>query len=424
MQPVPALDARERARLERNITGYYAFKVLVGLQFLMPIWVLYLTDKRGLSLEQVTLLDAPFWLALVIMEVPTGVIADRYGRRLSLLLGTLANTIGVAIFAMADSFPIILASYLVWGAAFTLYSGANSAFLFDSLKALGRENEFGKILGRALAMVAVAGIIATLTGPLMAAATDITVPIYASAVSTGLATIVVVFLMHEPPRFDVPTEQPSYVASIRVALNTVWSSPELRTFIPLIAATLASMMAVFVFSQPFLARHGVETGNVGWFLVFSQAVGVPAALIAHRLSRRLGWRMAFSLFPVLSGGVLLALWRFDALWIFPVIPASALLLSLFQPMGDDYVNQRIGSTHRATIISFQSLLVSLVLAPLEVGAGVIADRQGLPLGFGFIALFVVIICIPLLLAWLRVAKTDNPADGSTLPASAEPAATP
>lgn len=424
MQPAPVLDADERARLERNIPAYYAFKILTGLQFLIPIWVLYLTEKRGFSLEQVTILDAPFWLALVVMEVPTGVVADRYGRRLSLLLGTITNTVGIAVFAMSGDYVVILASYLVWGSAFTLYSGANSAFLFDSLKALGREHEYGRILGRSLAMTAVAGIVATLSGPLMAAATDLTVPIYASAFTTAIAMVVVITMMYEPPRFDMPTEHLSYAGEVRVAFRTVWHSPDLRRFIPLIAASLATMMAVSVFSQPFLARHGIETGDVGWFLVFSQAAGVPAALLAHRLSHWLGWRMAFSLFPALAGLVALALWRVDALVVFPFIPLGALLFALYEPMSSDYVNQRIGSAQRATILSFQTLLVSLVVAPLEVAAGALAHRQGLPVGYGFIALFIIAICVPLLVAWLRVANPDRPSSGQLIPVTTEPAAGP
>ena len=233
------VDSRQRARLERNITAFYAFRLLIGLQFLMPIWVIYLTEKRGFSIEQVTLLDAPFWLALVLLEVPTGLIADRFGRRVSLLLGALTNTIGITVFAMAANYPLILLSYLVWGAAFTFYSGADAAFLFDTLKALGRQAEYARIFGRSMAFGAATGIVATLSGPLMAARTDLVVPIYASAVSTGLAFIVILGFMYEPPHSHADEGHPGYVASVRLAFGAIWKSPELRTFVPLVAASTA-----------------------------------------------------------------------------------------------------------------------------------------------------------------------------------------
>ena len=395
------VDSRQRARLERNITAFYAFRLLIGLQFLMPIWVIYLTEKRGFSIEQVTLLDAPFWLALVLLEVPTGLIADRFGRRISLLLGALTNTIGITVFAMAANYPLILLSYLVWGAAFTFYSGADAAFLFDTLKALGRQAEYARIFGRSMAFGAATGIVATLSGPLMAARTDLVVPIYASAVSTGLAFIVILGFMYEPPHSHADEGHPGYVASVRLAFGAIWKSPELRSFVPLVAASIAAMSAVFIFGQPYLRGHGVATGDVGWFLVFSQVGAVVASLVAHRIARGLGWRVAFTLLPISAIFVLGGLAGADTLWAFPLIPAGAMVQALYMPMASDYVNQRVDSAHRATVLSFQSLVTSLILAPLELTLGVFAHRQGLPFAFGVGAGFVLVIAVPLLLFWLR-----------------------
>ncbi len=404
--------ALTKRQLERNITAFYAYRLLIGLQFLLPIWVLYLTDKRGFSLEEVTMLDVPFWLALVFLEVPTGVVADRFGRKTSLLCGTLTNTIGIVVFGYASNFLVIVAAYLVWAAAFTFYSGADAAFLFETLKALGREHEYGRIFGRSLAYAAATGIVATLAGPLMASATDIVVPIYATAVATAATFVLVLLVMKEPPRFESEEDRLGYVDSVRTAFHTVWRSPELRTFVPLVACSMAALSSIFIFSQPFLARHDIETGNVGWFLVFSQVAGVVASLLAHRISGRLGWRRSFTLLPLSTIVVLVCLAAFDALWAFPLIPAGWFIVSVQQPLSSDYVNHRVESAHRATVLSFQSLAVSLVLAPLELTLGIVADRQGLPFAFGCGAAFVMFASLPFLFAWLR---TDPP--GRVVPAA-------
>ena len=71
-----ALSSRERSKYEANLWKFYFFRFLVDFQLWLPIWVIYLQKERGLSLSQITFLDAPFWLVLGCMEVPTGAVAD------------------------------------------------------------------------------------------------------------------------------------------------------------------------------------------------------------------------------------------------------------------------------------------------------------------------------------------------------------
>jgi len=90
---------REDMALEGNVWKSYAYRFLMNLQLWWPIWVIYLQRSRGLSLTQITLLDTPFFLLIVLSEVPTGAIADRFGRRVSLMLGS--TMLAVAVVAIA-----------------------------------------------------------------------------------------------------------------------------------------------------------------------------------------------------------------------------------------------------------------------------------------------------------------------------------
>ncbi|MCS7294534.1 MAG: hypothetical protein NZ761_03965, partial [Dehalococcoidia bacterium] len=142
----------ERQSYAGNVWKFYAFRGLVHFQLWLPIWVVYLTDERGFSLTQVTALDAPFWVLMVLLEVPTGAVADRWGRKTSLSLGALLYTATIVGFGLATTYWLVLASYLLWAVAWTLFSGADAAFLYDSLKAMGREAEYQKLYGRAWAV--------------------------------------------------------------------------------------------------------------------------------------------------------------------------------------------------------------------------------------------------------------------------------
>ena len=207
--PLSPEDARS---LEANIWRFYLFRFFVDFQLWLPIWVVYLTDERGLSLWQIGALDAPFWVLLIVLEVPTGAIADRWGRKVSLSYGAFANAIAVIVFGLAGNFGILLISYMVWAAAFTLYSGADSAFVYDSLRAVGRENDYQKFCGAAPAPCrqqerSWGWVIGSLAAELV----SLWVPVVASGGLMAMAWLVS-FTFKEPPRFDEGAEkQESYI---------------------------------------------------------------------------------------------------------------------------------------------------------------------------------------------------------------------
>ena len=83
----PALSAADQRAYERNLPKYYLFVLISELQLWFPIWVAFLILKRELSLTEIAVIDAPFWLLVVFAEVPTGAVADRWERSTSLWLG-------------------------------------------------------------------------------------------------------------------------------------------------------------------------------------------------------------------------------------------------------------------------------------------------------------------------------------------------
>lgn len=409
----PALDPLERRRLEANIRKFYLFRFLVNLQFWLPIWVTYLTDERGLSLSQVTALDAPFWLVLVVMEVPTGAIADRYGRKVSLYWGALAHAIAVLVFAVGTNYPILLASYLAWGIAFTLFSGADAAFLFDSLKTLGREHEYPRVFGRSAAAMSAGSILGTLLGAPLAAFTNLWFPILISAVFL-FAAFAVSLTFREPPRPD-DGHHAGYWEGIRAASRLTWRVPSVRYVIGLSAVLGAAASTIFIFNQPFLSRHGVDVGNFGWFLVMGQLAGMLTSIFAYRVIDLLGMRRLLVLLPIAVLCVTFGLGMFDTIGAFAFIPLNSAIYALMTPAISTYLNVRVSSAARATILSLQNLVLSLLLAGFEPIAGFVADARGLPASYQVAGLLVAIAGAPMLALWLRA---DRGAVAAGVPAAA------
>ncbi len=134
------------ARLSANIWKLTLQKSLVTAYFQLPIIVLFWQDI-GLNMLQIMTLKAVFAIATVIMELPSGVFADLYGRKLSLILAGLMDTVGIGLYCFADSFLELLVAELFLAGFVALQSGADTAFLYDTLKSLKRAEEYPKILG-------------------------------------------------------------------------------------------------------------------------------------------------------------------------------------------------------------------------------------------------------------------------------------
>src|SRR5205809_7527605 len=120
--------------MQRNVTRYYLYNFFLNFQLWWPIWIIYLKEERGLSQTQVTLIDVPFWLSIVLLQIPAAAIADRWGRKPTLIASASAFVIAISLFGLAATFPLLLAAYLIWGAAFSLLNRSESAFLYDTLK--------------------------------------------------------------------------------------------------------------------------------------------------------------------------------------------------------------------------------------------------------------------------------------------------
>src|SRR5262249_17184264 len=152
-----------------------------------PIWVLYLRDERGFSMAQITFMEVPLFLLIVFAEVPTGAVADRYGRRISLLLASSILALSMYVYGVARDPALILVSNLPWALSFPLRPGADTALPYASLKALGREAEFQRTFGRLTAVRSAAALGGLLRGAPLAAATSYSVAIEATAATAGVS---------------------------------------------------------------------------------------------------------------------------------------------------------------------------------------------------------------------------------------------
>ena len=137
---------------ERNIRYYPLHRLLLGLIIIGPVLTPHLRSK-GLDYTQIMVLQSISAVSLVLFEMPTGIIADRVSRRLSLFLSGATLALGLTVYILGQSFTVLAVAEVLFAIGMTFRSGANSAFLYESLARLGREQEYTRIEGRATSWI-------------------------------------------------------------------------------------------------------------------------------------------------------------------------------------------------------------------------------------------------------------------------------
>lgn len=399
------LTPAARRAYAANIRRFYLYKFLNNLHLWLPIWVLYLQQTRGLSLTQVTLLEAPFWLVIVLSEVPTGAVADRWGRKVSLLLGCLIYSVAILIFGVAENFPLIMLSYLTWGISMTLSSGADSALAYESLAAIGREGEFRKVIGRAQACMIAAALLGLLLGAPLAAATSLTVPIFAGS-AIGLLAALVVLTLREPPRHEQETHVP-YLQIIREAARFTLGHPSLRAMMALQAVVMVTSMVSIIFVQPFMVEYGVPVRDFGLLTAPLRVLSIIGSLLAYRLVARAGeQRVTY----VLAAGCVAAML---VLGLLPSVLAVVMFAVLgfcnatFDPVARDFINRHSPQHMRATLGSVAQMASGMLLMFAAPLTGVVADRTSLQTMFLFTAIGLGVLIAASLAAWTAAIRGEQ-----------------
>ena len=397
MQDSPPTDAR----MERSLRLLPFWWVLRWAWLGEAIWVVYLVETRGLTIGQILLFDAVFFASLLLSEVPTGVVADRYGRRISMLWGSLLISVGFLVFALADVLPVLLTAYVLFGVGSALMSGADDAYLFDALRAVGRVREFPAVAGRlnALMTLAVAGF--TIIGGLMATVTPLSWPIVASGVLSIMAASLA-FRLEEPPR-DPGSAADSFFATGLSAARRVVRVPSLRWAAALGALPWVAGFAAFTVWQPVLIGYEVPVVAFGWVAAGMMLIAATGGWSADWFSRRLGMSGALLLLPVI-GAISLLGGSGGVLWFVPLFALAPFAQNALHPISTVYISRRVPDSERATALSLQQFGAQFATIFLMLSLSALVSRVALGhalAGASALLLAVAIVC------WLLWRRTGD-----------------
>jgi len=380
-----------------GVQHVYLFLLLLHTLAASLIWginTLFLLDA-GLNNAQAFGANAFFTAGMMVFEVPTGVVADTRGRRLSYLLGTFTLAACTMLYlamwyASAPFWGWALASAAL-GLGFTFFSGAVQAWLVDALTYTGYFGNGGKletVLAKGEVVEGAAMLGGSLAGGLIAQATNLGVP-YLLRTLVLIATFVLAYALMRDIGFT-PARDKHLVEEVRsivrASITHGLGNPPVRWI--MLEAPFTGGVTIYAFyaMQPYLLELW---GNERAYAIAGLAAAIVAGaqiaggLLVPHFGRVLRRRTSILLAGTgLGTGALALIGLVPSFWIAIVLLVLwGLVFAAVTPVRQAYLNGLIESRERATVLSFDSLLGSSGAVAAQPLLGRAADAWGYPLSY-------------------------------------------
>ncbi|MCP4313260.1 MAG: MFS transporter [Bacteroidetes bacterium] len=386
-----------------NIYRLYLIKIAKWFMLYMPIVVPFY-ESNGLSMKDIMVLQAIYSIAIVILEIPSGYLADVIGRRKTLILGAVFGTFGFATYSFSYGFMGFLIAEIILGIGQSCISGADSAMLYDSLLERGEEKKYSRYEGRIISLGNIAEAVAGIIGGLLAGIT-LRAPYIAQAFVAFIALPAAITLV-EPSR-KIPLIKAGIMEIIQIARFALFENRLLRRNILFSAIIGTSTLTMAWFAQPFFEFAGIE---IKWYGLLWTTLNLTVAITsytAHRLESKLGQRWSILIIAITIPLGYLALGRFHLSTGLIILYLFYLVRGYATPVLKDYINRVTESHIRATVLSVRNFIIRLLFAFTGPLLGWIKDLYSLPQALTLAGAIFLVLSILTAILFLSTGKEMN-----------------
>jgi MFS family permease len=320
------------------------------------------------------------------MEIPTGILADKLGRKISIIIALALQFLGELFFIFADSYLYFVVVCIIGGTGFAFLSGSFEAMMYDSLKAAGQEKEMQKVSGLNGSYALAATMIGSVAGGFITADLQLTHFVQAiiiTAVFVFLSFLAGFFLVEPQTVSRNPEDSP--VMLVKDGINLIKKNKSLQRILLLSLLTTPFINYLLNFYPPYFVQAKVSGYLFGIALAAASLLGVFTSRYAYLCEKILGVYKGVFLAVILPG-----IFYFMLAGIYHSFISAILVILAYgsmqiqKPIFSDYLNRHIQSTNRATVLSLINILSGIYVALTGLLIGYIAD-QSLSYAFIFMA---------------------------------------
>ncbi len=384
----------------RKVQRTYLTLLLFNTLAASLIWgvnTLFLLDA-GLTNLEAFAANAFFTAGFVLFEIPTGVVADLRGRRVSYLLGLLTLAISTLLYLymwyVSAPFWAWALSSLFLGLGFTFLSGAFEAWLADALEHAGYKERLESVLAKGQIVEGASMLVGSVAGGALAQVTNLGMPYVVRAFLLVL-NLVCAFLLMKDLGFT-PSQEKSAIAEVKSLLHASVDyglrNRPVRWL--MFAAPFTGGVSIYAFyaMQPYLLElygNSKAYGVAGLAAAIVAGAQIAGGLLVPYVARVFRRRTSVLLVcEVISVGVLAVIGFVPNFWVAVVLLVLwGLMYAAVLPIRQGYINSLIPSQQRATVLSFDSLFGSTGGVVIQPVLGKAADAWGYPISYTLCAAF-------------------------------------
>lgn len=390
--------------MEKNVRKFYWYRLTKFSLFHIAILVLFY-QERGLSFSQIMILQSVYYFAKVLSEVPTGALADRMGRKKSLVFGSFCHSFAYLLIFFSHSLFLFMLGEILAGIAMSFAYGADSALAYDTLEGLGKSHQYQRVEGNANAMRHLGFAIFAPLGGLLATV-DLSLPYLASSIGIFFSGLIALTLV-EPPRGERGGEESIGNArkksyhEMRRSLDLLLSDKKILWFVLFFAVIFLATRLGFWTYQPYMKLVGLPLSLFG---VAFAAFHLFSALVSRqvgRMERLFKENLILFIMPTLVVISFVLLSRFLFLWAISFILIQQVTTAIHEPVLKTYINSRTPSEIRATMLSVQHMAGNAAFAIFAPFLGSLVDRFRLENALLIFALMVIMFSV---LLWRCMVK--------------------
>lgn len=409
-------------RVIRTYVGLMLFNTLAA-SFIWGINTIFLLSA-GLSNFEAFAANAFFTAGMMLFEVPTGIVADSKGRQISYILGCvtliLSTLLYVLLWYITAPFWMWAVVSLLLGLGFTFFSGALEAWLVDALHFTGFKGALENVYARGQIATGIAMLTGSVLGGVIAQATNLGVPYFIRAALLVITLGIAHFFMKDLGFKPEPTKNPieSTRALLKSSIENGYKKPAVRWLMLAGLCTGGVGFYVFYSLQPYLLElygNSNAYGIAGLAAAIVAGAQIAGGLAAPKLRTLFKRRTTYLITATIVTALILILTGLIVnFWVVLVLMTLwGLMFAAVQPIRQTYLNSLIESKHRATVLSFDSLMSSSGAVVSQPILGKTADVYGYAPSYLVSAAFELLSLPFLLKAKKENVPTDTIENGKT-----------
>lgn len=357
---------------------------LVWFTFWQPVIVIFWL-KNGLTMADVMLLKSIHGIAVLLLEIPTGIITDRYGAKISFIFASAIYVLSLAVYSFGHSFYIFLIAEIIAAFGTALVSGSDSAYVYTFLDNQGNAEMFSEVIGKIhsfrLFSQTVAGILGGIIAHYFSLRLTLTLTIIPNALSFFIA-------LKLPQIKALPKKEKGLFLIFGKGAKGLFGNPSSIRFSLNYILIAASGLLLFWLYQPYLKKIGVPIIYFGILTGTFNLTAMFFSSVSGKIKKFLGANFSILLINIMFVLSAFLTGTISSSFGFAFIFGLQAVRGMQSPVFYEQILNNVQPESRATAISMLNMLTRfsfIVAAPV---LGKIVDKRGIFYGINITALFV------------------------------------